>query len=138
MMISCKKSSFLRRTFCMLCRRYYELKLKKICKTKSWWDYIICLLHRISIFFDQSHWRKLRKMIFRFLSRLRKSVVSWWYMYPYSHVLAVHEVIMRINWLKGICFPKMREIVELILCETSGAIPVICMRKESFVFSINL
>ena len=57
---------------------------------------------------------------------------------PYSHVLAVHEVIMRINWLKGICFPKMREIVELILCQTSGAIPVICMRKESFVFSINL
>ena len=32
---------------------------------------------------------------------------------PYCHALTVHEVIMHINQLKEIYFPKVREIVEL-------------------------
>ena len=36
-----------------------------------------------------------------------------------SHVLTVHEVKMCINQLKEIYFPKVKEIVKLILCQTS-------------------
>ena len=40
-------------------------------------------------------------------------------------ILAVHEVIMCINQLKGIYFPKVKEIVDLISCQTNEAIPLI-------------
>ena len=35
----------------------------------------------------------------------------------------------KVNQLKGIYFPKVREFVELISCQTSDAIPVMCMPK---------
>ena len=41
----------------------------------------------------------------------------------YFHVLTVHEVIMRMNQLKGIYFPEVRKIVDLLLSHTSGTIP---------------
>ena len=43
---------------------------------------IICLLYSISIFYDKSYWRKWRMLTFWFLSRLRKSVVSWRCIFP--------------------------------------------------------
>ena len=52
--------------------------------------------------------------------------------------MTVHEVIMRINQLKGIYFPKVREIVNLISCQTNDVIPVRCVPKGSLVFLINL
>ena len=33
-------------------------------------------------FYYKSYWRKWRMMRLYFLSRLRKSVVSWWYIFP--------------------------------------------------------
>ena len=56
----------------------------------------------------------------------------------YSHVLTIHEVIRRINQLKRICFPKVRETVELISCQNSDTICLMCVPKELSVFSINL
>ena len=53
-------------------------------------------------------------------------------------ILLIHEVTMRINQLKGIYFPKVREIVELIPCQTNDAGLVMSVPKESLVFSINL
>ena len=57
---------------------------------------------------------------------------------PYFHAVTVHRVIMHINQLKGIYFPKLREIVEVILFQTKDAIPVMCVPKWSLVFSIKL
>ena len=37
--------------------------------------------------------------------------------------------ITHMNQLKGIYFPKVKKIVELISCQTSDAIPVICVPK---------
>ena len=47
----------------------------------------------------------------------------------YCHVLTVHGVITHINQLKGIYFLKVKEILELISCQTSDAIPVVCVPK---------
>ena len=41
--------------------------------------------------------------------------------------ITVHGVITHINQLKGIYFPKVREIVEIISCQTNDAIPVMCV-----------
>ena len=48
---------------------------------------------------------------------------------PYSHVLTVHGVIKHINQLKGVYFLKVREIVELISCQSGDAIPEMCVPK---------
>ena len=37
--------------------------------------------------------------------------------------------IMRINQLKGIYFPKVEEVVELISCQTNYAIPLMSVPK---------
>ena len=43
--------------------------------------------------------------------------------------ITVHEVITRINQLKGIYFPKVPEIVVLMSCQNSDIIPVMCVPK---------
>ena len=53
-------------------------------------------------------------------------------------VLTVYKVIIGINQLKGIYFAKVREILELVSCQTSDAIPAMCVPKRSLVFSFNL
>ena len=74
---------------------------------------------------------------FRFLSGLKKSYDNAYS--PYTHVLTVHKVIMCINQLKGIYFPKVREIVEIISCQTNDATPVLRIWAVwSSEFSINL
>ena len=46
------------------------------------------------------------------------------YIFSLLSCLTVYGAIAHINQLKGTYLPKVREIVELISCETSGAIPV--------------
>ena len=61
-----------------------------------------------------------------------------YFTYLLIFVLTVYEVIMRKNQLKGIYFPELKEILELISCQTNDSIPVMCVPKGSLVFSINL
>ena len=67
---------------------------------------IICLLHSISIFCNENYWRTRRND--DTLVSIKTEKISWKSTYsPHSHVLTVHDkVIMLINQLKGIYFPK--------------------------------
>ena len=47
-------------------------------------------------------------------------------------------MITHLNQLKEIYFPKVREIVEQLSCQTNDAITAIRATKESIVFSMNL
>ena len=51
------------------------------------------------------------------------------YIFSLLSCLTIYGEITHINQLKGIYFPKVREIVELISCETSDAIPVMRVPK---------
>ena len=75
---------------------------------------------------------------FRFLSRLRKSVVSWLYISP---LISCPDSPWSDNAYKSVkrdLFPESEGIVEPIFCQTSDAIPVMYVPKESLVFSNNL
>ena len=71
--ISCK--------FCEIFKNTYFEEHLKVDKFTNFYKNRECLLCSISIFYDESYWRKWKMMTIWFLSRLTKSVASWQYIF---------------------------------------------------------